>query len=150
MPESEKDNKYNSHFLKGDKGGLKNTGGLAIPYILNLKKNSRRLRKESTVSEVLLWNELRHDKLGVRFNRQKPLLEFIVDFYCPPLKLVIEVDGSSHNSEDAQEYDRNRQKLIEEYGVHFLRIDDLEVKKDIQNVLLKIRTTIEDLQNSLR
>lgn len=150
MPNFQKNKKYNSHFLKGDTGGLKDIGGLAIPYNLNLKQNSRRLRKESTISEKLLWNEIRHDKLGVRFNRQKPLLEFIVDFYCPPLKLVIEVDGSSHNSQEAQEYDKNRQKLIEEYGVNFLRIDDLAVKKDMPNVLLEIKDTIERLQNSLR
>ena len=68
-----------------------------IYYNKNLKAFSRKLRNNSTLSEVLLWSELKGRKiLGYRFTRQKPLGKYIADFYCFELKLVIEIDGESH------------------------------------------------------
>ena len=69
-----------------------------IPYKPYLKKLARQLRLNSTLSEVLLWNELKQKKMhGYDFDRQKPIDDFIVDFYCKRLKLAIEIDGESHD-----------------------------------------------------
>ena len=114
-----------------------------IPYNKHLKEFSRKLRNNSTLSEVLLWEHLRASKmLGYKFNRQKPLLSYIVDFYCKKLNLVIEVDGESHNNK--YEKDLKRQKELENKGLVFLRFDDLLVKKDINNVLRTIEMWILD------
>ncbi len=118
-----------------------------IPYNKNLKEFSRTLRNNSTLSEVLLWEYLRAGKLkGYKFNRQKPLLSFIVDFYCKSLNLVIEIDGDSHNHKYLA--DKNRQKELESYGLTFLRFDDLEIKNDIDNVLRTIEEWINDFEKN--
>ena len=113
-----------------------------IPYNKHLKEYSKKLRLDSTLSEVLLWNYLRAKQLGYTFNRQKPLLSYIVDFYCKPLNLVIEIDGDSHNHK--YDLDVKRQEELEAYGLIFLRFDDKEVKQDINNVLRTIEGWIEE------
>jgi len=116
-----------------------------IPYNPKLKTLAKALRKNMTFSEVLLWDELKQKKmLGFDFDRQRSIDEFIVDFYCKDLQLAIEIDGDSHDSEEAFEKDRKRQKRLEELGVRFLRFDDLEVKKEMNNVLRKIQHLIEE------
>ena len=85
-----------------------------IPYRPDLKMKARRLRKESTSSEVFLWMEIKNRALGVQFHRQVPMLDFIVDFYCHEIMLAIEIDGSSHNSPEAAAYDAYRQKKLDQ------------------------------------
>jgi len=117
-----------------------------IPYNKNLVPLARQLRKNMTLSEVLLWEELKNKKmLGFDFDRQRPIDNYIVDFYCKPLFLAIEVDGDSHYSEEAFLKDQIRQKRLEELGVRILRVDDLEVKKNIYNVLLSIEIFIKEI-----
>lgn len=83
-----------------------------IPYDQYLKALAKQLRNSSTLGEILLWKCLRHRKVkGYKFMRQKPLLHYIVNFYCPELKLAIEVDGGVH--EDIDIYDNKRQKELE-------------------------------------
>lgn len=115
-----------------------------IPYNPELKLLARKLRNESTLTEVLLWNELKLRPLGYDFHRQKPLLNYIVDFYCPELCLAIEVDGFSHYNEHGFNYDENRQKNLNDAGVKVLRFDDEEVLKDIENVIRTIEIWIEE------
>ncbi len=116
---------------------------MKIYYNPNLKPLARKLRNNSTLSEVLLWNEIKAKKMyGYQFMRQKPILNYIVDFFCSKLLLVVEIDGDSHNHEDAQKADAVRQKEIEKLGIRFLRFDDLEVKRDISNVLRTIESFI--------
>lgn len=92
-----------------------------------------------TLSEILIWQELKGKQmLGYDFDRQKPIDNYIVDFYCKDLKLVIEIDGQSHTHEEVVVNDKNRQEKLESFGVHFLRFDDLEVKKEIKYVLNRI------------
>jgi very-short-patch-repair endonuclease len=121
-----------------------------LEYQKSMKEFSRYLRKNSTLSEVLLWNELKAGKmLGYKFNRQRPLGNYIVDFYCSKLSLVIEVDGFSHESEEASIEDVERQKILEKMGLKFIRVDDLDIKFDLSNVLMEIETFIlnwQDLQ----
>ena len=110
-----------------------------LPYDKNLKEFSRNLRNHSTLSEVLLWRELRAGQLnGYKFNRQKPLGRYIVDFYCKKLNLVIEVDGGSHAHEVAPIKDKERQSVLENLGLKFLRFDDFDVKTNIRWVVNEI------------
>ncbi|PKV75992.1 endonuclease domain-containing protein [Pontibacter ramchanderi] len=105
-----------------------------IPYKEYLKAKARELRKNSTLAEILLWQEIKERKLmGTQFHRQVPMLDYIVDFYCHELQLAIEIDGDSHDY--SFDYDTKRQSELEQYGVRFLRFDDIEIKKNIQNVL---------------
>jgi len=111
---------------------------MKIYYNPKLKPLARKLRNNSTLSEILLWEEIKGEKfLGYRFLRQKPIGNYIVDFFCNELKLVIEIDGDSHDEENF-EYDMKRQNWLESIGLTVLRFDDREVKKDMDNVLLAL------------
>jgi very-short-patch-repair endonuclease len=113
-----------------------------IPYNPELKQLAKELRKNMTLSEVLLWNELKQKNiLGIDFDRQRPIGEYIVDFYCKELSLAIEIDGDTHIYR--YDYDESRQKELENMGVHFLRFEDIEVKKNMNNVLRVIENWIE-------
>lgn len=79
--------------------------------------------------------------LGCDFDRQRPIDNFIVDFYCKELSLAIEIDGDTHIYR--YDYDDERQRVLEELGVHFLRFEDIEVKKNMNNVLRVIEDWIE-------
>lgn len=112
-----------------------------IPYNPKLKDLARELRRNMTLSEVLLWNELKCKKMmGYDFDRQKPLREYIVDFYCKELSLAIEIDGDTHFFR--YDYDEQRQSELEKEGIQFLRFDDHEVKKNMSNVLRVIEDFI--------
>ena len=121
---------------------------MKIYYNPKLIPLARKLRNNSTLSEILLWDELKNRKmLGYRFLRQKPIGEYIVDFFCNKLGLVIEIDGDSHN-EESFDRDMKRQKWLESIGLEVLRFDDLEVKKDMDNVLMAIEGWIRNLEES--
>lgn len=108
---------------------------------------SRELRNYSTHAEVLLWNELKAGKMrGYQFNRQKPLLNYIADFYCKRLSLVIEVDGITHTYEGSYDRDIKRQKELEGIGLAFLRFDDLDVKEKMGDVLRSIEEFINEFE----
>jgi very-short-patch-repair endonuclease len=107
-----------------------------IPYNPNLKELARKLRNDSTLDEVLLWNEIKSKKLyGYDFRRQKPLLNYIADFYCYELALVIEIDGMYHHNSEQNELDVLREKELEKYNLTIIRFSEHEVKKDMVNVL---------------
>lgn len=84
--------------------------------------------------------------MGYKFNRQKPLLDYIVDFFCKRLSLVIEIDGVTHTYENSTEKDLERQKKLEKLGLFFLRFDDEDVKKNMSSVLRTIEGYIEDFE----
>ena len=112
-----------------------------IPYNPGLKELARELRKNMTLSEVLLWNQLKQkNMMGYDFDRQRPVGEYIVDFYCKELLLAIEIDGNTHIYR--YEEDEIRQKDLEKLGIRFLRFDDMEVKTNISNVLRVIEEWI--------
>ncbi|ELR68902.1 hypothetical protein C900_05595 [Fulvivirga imtechensis AK7] len=105
-------------------------------YNPKLKPLALKLRKNMTLSEVLLWQELNgRQMMGYDFDRQRPIDNYIVDFYCKDLMLAIEVDGESHYHDNASERDQARQKKLENLGVRFLRFDDLDVKQRMGYVL---------------
>lgn len=115
-----------------------------IPYNPKLKEFARQLRKNSTLSEVLLWEKLKQRSMGVQFHRQVPLLEYIVDFYCHELQLAIEIDGVSHDFK--YDKDQQREHQLEKVGVHLLRLQDQEVKSNMFSVLMSIKETIAQMQ----
>ena len=119
-----------------------------LPYNQNLKQFSRQLRNHSTLGEILLWQQLRAGKMkGYTFHRQKPIGDYIVDFYCKELNLVIEVDGPYHFEDEQTLLDNQRQQLLEEMGLHFLRFLDEEVRKDMDIVLRTIEEYINNFPN---
>ena len=79
----------------------------------------------------------------MRFTRQRPIGNYIADFYCREKKLVIEIDGWSHDNK--YEYDRERDKYMESLGIHVLRISDKDVKHDMQNILIWIKHNIDTI-----
>ena len=113
---------------------------MKLHYTPRLKNVARSLRKAENLSEVLLWKELRAKKLGVPFLRQRPLDNYVVDFFCHQLNLVIEVDGISHDSK--AEKDEERQKKLESQGIHFLRFQDKDILYNLDGVLQDIREYI--------
>jgi very-short-patch-repair endonuclease len=113
-----------------------------IPYDPKLKEFARKLRKNSTLSEILLWKKIKGKAFGVEFHRQVPLNHYIVDFYCHELKLAIEIDGSSHDQKFV--YDRARENKLNSIGVKILRFNDLDVKKDMNSVLRAIEIAITE------
>lgn len=114
------------------------------PYNKNLKQVSRNLRNNMTEAEKLLWLKLRNKQiLGLQFYRQKPILNFIVDFYCPAANLVIECDGSQHYTEDGLEADRVRDEALVQLGLKVLRFDNGHVLNQLDNVVEQIFISIK-------
>lgn len=111
-----------------DKGGM----GDFIPYEKNLTERARELRNNPTKPEQKLWHKvLSNDQMeGLRFLRQKPLLNYIVDFYCTSLGLVIEIDGDTHCEQE--EYDNNRTKNLEKHSLKVLRFTNKEIMENIE------------------
>ncbi|MFD0765622.1 endonuclease domain-containing protein [Mucilaginibacter lutimaris] len=114
-----------------------------IPYDPKLKQLARNLRNDSTFGEILLWKELKNKQLhGYDFQRQKPLLNFIADFYCYELNLVIEIDGQYHNHEEQYKLDVLREVELVKYNLTIIRFTEMEVRKDMSNVLRTIEQHI--------
>ena len=101
-----------------------------------------------TFAEVLLWNRLKRRQMrGYDFDRQRPIDEYIVDFYCKELMLAIEIDGTSHDHASSYTHDTVRSQRLEELGVHILRFRDEAVKQDIDNVLWGIEGWIIEYES---
>ena len=115
---------------------------LVIPYNPVLKERARALRKNMTRGEALLWTKLKGKQMcGYDFDRQRPMDEYIVDFYCKELSLAIEIDGWSHVVKGA--HDVARQIRLESLGVRFLRFIEQEVVADLQSVADRIEMWIQ-------
>ena len=118
-----------------------------IPYNPGLKELAKKLRQNMTYSEVMLWNELKNGKmLGYDFDRQRPIANYIVDFYCKDLKLALEVDGITHEDEKIIVEDEMRQGELETIGIKFLRFNALLVVNNIECVLKEIEKWIYDFE----
>lgn len=94
-------------------------------YKNNLTSFARENRNAGNLAEALLWNELKQRKLGFRFTKQKPIGKYIVDFYCPKLAFIIELDGNSHDNK--YEYDSVRDKYLQSLGLFVMRIDNEDI-----------------------
>ncbi len=115
-----------------------------LPYPAEHKLLARELRKNMTEAEQILWKRLRRKQiLGAPFYRQKPLAQFIVDFYCAAAMLVIELDGSQHYTPDAQQYDVVRTQTLEAMGLRVLRFDNQQVLQELETVIEAIFAEVE-------
>ena len=125
----------------------KSTKNHFVPYNPKLKARAREFRNNMTPAETKLWQRLRKGRmLGYDFDRQKPMNQFIVDFYCKALALAIEVDGSIHDTPETKIRDQERQARLEQLGVHFLRSSNDVIESDINGVCLKIANWIKHHQ----
>ena len=119
------------------------------PYNKNLKQASRDLRNNMIEAEKLLWTRLRGKQiLGLQFYRQKPILNFILDFYCPAANLVIECDGSQHFTDEGLEADRVRDQALAELGLRMLRFDNGMIFRETDVVVQVIYDVITQLLES--
>tara|TARA_R110002167_G_scaffold265598_1_gene472405 strand:- start:230 stop:652 length:423 start_codon:yes stop_codon:yes gene_type:complete len=118
-----------------------------IPYNHKLKEFARELRNNSTKAEVILWQKIKRKQMyGYDFHRQKPLGNYIVDFFCHELMLAIEVDGYSHSLLKVYNRDIKKEKELNGLGVHVLRYSDYQVLKDTYNVLNSIEDYITEYE----
>lgn len=114
-----------------------------LNYNPALKEKARELRNNSTRTEILLWTFLKGRQLrGYDFHRQKPIDEYIVDFFCSELSLAIEIDGLSHIGKEL--YDSKRQDRLEQLGVKFLRFKDEDVFYNCDYVIKEIEKWIDN------
>jgi len=114
-----------------------------LPYNPNLKDRAKQLRQNMTFSEVKLWNEIKNGQLmGYDFDRQRPVGNYIVDFYCKDLLLALEVDGITHLDEKVIENDLLRQKELETAGVTFLRFDAMLIVNKVEAAVKEIERWI--------
>jgi very-short-patch-repair endonuclease len=107
---------------------------------------ARQLRERMTVAEILMWNKLKNKQFnGYKFRRQHPIHKFIVDFYCHELKMIIEIDGKYHDSEEQKNEDFKRSELLQFQGMKEIRFTNEEINNDLEGVLNKIEEFINPL-----
>jgi len=108
-------------------------------------KKAKELRKMETEAEKILWSHInKNQMLGMSFRRQHPISQFIADFYCHQLKLVIEVDGSIHELPENKIYDIGRSEILNDYGIKVMRFSNTQVMNEIESVIKSIRNVIDD------
>jgi very-short-patch-repair endonuclease len=114
-----------------------------VLYNQNLKQFSRALRKNSTDAEIRLWSKLRLRQLnGLQFYRQRIIVNYIVDFFCPKVKLIIEVDGGQHYFGKIHDDDLKLDEYLKNLGFKVLRFSDRDVLTNIEGVVENILTNI--------
>ena len=123
------------------------TNGFCLPYNPNLVPRANELRKNMTLAERKLWIEF-FKNYPFKVIRQKIIDNYIVDFYCTKLSLVIEIDGSVHDSKDAQEYDEERTQILENYNLKVIRFRNEEVDQEFVKVCTIIREELNKIQTS--
>ena len=117
---------------------------MKLPENKFLRERARNLRKNSTLSEVVFWNAVKNKQInGIDFDRQKVIGNYIVDFYCAQLKLVIEIDGSSHDNK--QGYDTARDEYLRTLGLHVLHVYESDVRYDINGVIQMLHEYIKQI-----
>ena len=105
-------------------------------------QRARHMRQTLTPPEARLWAALRRQQLGVKFRRQHPIGPYIIDFFCASLKLAIEVDGTSHGSEEAAAHDARRTRWLASQGIEVIRIAALDVRMNCSGVVDGLRGVI--------
>ena len=109
-------------------------------YVQNLAKG---FRKQPTPAEALLWKALRDKQLdGIKFHRQRPFTRYILDFYAPSVKLVIEIDGGIHEKPEQKEYDKIRTDFLKENGLKVIRFTNEQVLNELEFCLAEIHRAI--------
>ena len=119
---------------------------LLMTEIFNKKLQTikrRILRNNMTRPELLLWTKLKNKQMdGYRFRRQFSIGRYVADFYCPELKLVIEIDGPNHNTKENIEYDRERDLFMHSLDINIIRISNSQILDNIDEAIVIIKTKI--------
>ena len=114
------------------------------------REKRRQLRRNMPEAEIILWSHLQRKTLGgYKFRRQYGIGRYVADFYCPKLRLVIEIDGDSHFTDQAEEYDRQREAYIQSLGLKVVRFTNLEVRNNLNEVLQSIEGFMTPLSSPL-
>ena len=126
---------------KADRPDNKHKGGY-VPYNNALTQKAQENRKNPTPAEQKLWYKVLQNKRlhNLKFTRQKPLTEYIVDFYCAELKLAIEIDGDTHARQ--KQYDKDRTKNLNKHGVEVIRYTNAEVLNNLEGVYQDLQKRI--------
>ena len=112
---------------------------MTILYNTKTKKTLRKqLRKSSTPQEIILWSKLRRGQMDYKFKRQYSIGRYVVDFCCPKRKLIIELDGWQHKTENNDGYEKERTRYLEGLGFRVLRFWNNEINENLDGVILKI------------
>ena len=114
-------------------------------------ERAKAMRENMTQAEKAVWELLKSkNKLGLRFKPQHPIDIFITDFYCHPLKLVIEIDGGIHKSVDQRDYDMVRETELEHWGIKVIRFTNEEVEKNITHIQNEIEQICSERRTELQ
>ncbi len=109
-------------------------------------ERAKALRNRLTIHELIIWNLLKNNQmLNLKFRRQHPIGKFVADFYCHRIKLVIEIDGESHRSIGAKDYDENRTAFFESFEIHVIRFENEEITANIELIKEKIEAKCKTL-----
>ena len=117
-----------------------------VYYNQNLKKFRKKLRNNPTKSEVVLWKYLKNGQMGCKFRRQCSIGKYIVDFYCPEIKLVIEVDGITHNDETVYDKDVKKERFLTDLGLRVERYGADKIFHNTKDVTFAIFHLCEGLR----
>lgn len=128
----------------GDAGWNMHYG--ASPKLFDL---AGELRAKMTTAELILWNIIKVNEWHLKFRRQHPISNYIADFYCHQIKLVIELDGGYHENKEVKIYDAAREKEIKKLGINIIRFKNDEVLNHLENVLNKLNSVVADLKNTV-
>ncbi len=120
-----------------------------LPFRKDLKEKAQDNRRNTNKPEAKLWYEILSNRklLGYRFYRQKPVLVYILDFFCPKLKLGIEIDGESHDEQ--VEYDKKRTSNLNEIGIKLIRYSNADVMCNLEGVYLDLEEKVKECEEEL-
>jgi len=111
-----------------------------------LRRKARELRNNMTKAEIILWSRIRSKQInGYKFRRQYPVLDFIADFYCHDLKVIIEVDGEVHTLPKQKKTDEYRDKILKINGYHVLHFTNHEIETDLKHSISRIRLFLNEI-----
>ena len=113
-----------------------------VHNILRMTERRKELRRNSTPEEDILWQRLRNSQLGLKFRRQHSIGGYVADFYCAPARLVIEIDGGSHDESEQKQYDVFRKEYLENFHHQILRFKNSEVRDELEKVVRDIKEAI--------
>jgi len=121
-----------------------------LPFRKDLQEKARDIRKNINRPEAKLWYEILSNRkfLGYRFLKQKPVLDYIVDFFCSELKLGIEVDGESHNEQ--VEYDKSRTLNLNKIGIKLIRYSNADIMCNLEGVYLDLEKQVKEREEELQ
>jgi very-short-patch-repair endonuclease len=126
--------------------------GLSVEYPMyfgakpSVFKLAKELRKNETEAEKMLWSKLNKNQIiGLQFRRQHPINIFIADFYCPKIKLVIEVDGSIHEIFEYEKHDIGRSEMLNDFGITVIRFTNEQILNDLDGTIKQIENEVRKL-----